>query len=1148
MSVQPTLSGSAVPTPFDITGPLPTGTLLLEASAGTGKTFAIAGLATRYVAEGVVPLDRLLMITFSRAATRELRERVRLALTRARDALLDPAGIRPGDDLVIDHLAAASGAEVAERARRLSDAVANFDAAAIATTHQFCNQMLDSLGLSAGRGAGERFTEDISELVGQVVDDFYIRKYAPPDSAGYQLPIAIARKLAGEVCADPRAEVYLPPVGAPVSPADEIRIRFTRNVRAEVDRRRSVAGLVTFDDLVNRLAAALDHPATGAAAVAQMRERFSVALVDEFQDTDALQWRILERAFHGHRTLVLIGDPKQAIYGFRGGDIACYLAASERATIHATLAVNYRSDAPVVAGLGALFAGIELGSPRIAAQPVQAARQYSRLRGRAGTAPPPAVRLRVPPVAEDRLPAVAAVREAVIADVVADVSLLLAGVDLVQVGLGSSPATAPTRPLNPGDIAVLVPRNSLAEQIREALSAVGIPGVVNGTTSVFATPAADMWRTLLAAVDEPRAEHLQALALSDFCGYTARDLVEQGDQLTSQVGAQVRDWAIALSSGSVAQLAAGLDRDTGLTARLLARPSGERLLTDFRHIATSLHAYARDTRAGSGALRESLAEQVRQAAEAPRERVTDRTRRLDTDAEAVQILTVHSAKGQEFPIVYVPFGWDRFSGGDSPEVLRVHADGRRQLDVRLPGAARAEHLRIHQSEQSGEDLRTLYVAATRGASMVVLHWAATIRNTAAGPLHRILSARAQAVSDPAPTYRVGRDLPSAGLGAAVAVEQMLSREVRPWRSEPERHPKLTTAPYARRVDTNWRRTSYTGLTSALHDRPETAPEELRQDEPETAADPAGPSAFSDRRPESRVTEPASSAAGVESSLVISPFADFPSGAAFGTLVHAALEEIDTAAGDLPAEVLRVCQECLVQNQVEGVAASELAEALLATLRTPLGPLAAEVTLADIRPADRLPELTFELPLGPGAGTADLSPPLTPVRDIAELMAAHLPSEDPLAGYPARLAGAIGDSALAGFLTGSIDAVVRLGPPEEQRYVVVDYKTNWLGGFPPADGVLTVHPYLPEFLPDAMIEAHYPLQAILYSVALHRYLRWRVPAYDPARHLGGVLYLYLRGMCGESTPRVDGHPAGVFSWSPPAGLVVALSDLLAGARP
>jgi exodeoxyribonuclease V beta subunit len=273
----------------------------------------------------------------------------------------------------------------------------------------------------------------------------------------------------------------------------------------------------------------------------------------------------------------------------------------------------------------------------------------------------------------------------------------------------------------------------------------------------------------------------------------------------------------------------------------------------------------------------------------------------------------------------------------------------------------------------------------------------------------------------------------------------------------------------------------------------------------------------------------------------SPMHELPTGAQFGTVVHAIIESADLQAADLLAELKRTTAEQLTRTQPGVLSVDSLAAGLLPSLLTPLGPLADGLRLCDIAAADRLAELTFELPLAGGnTSTTDVR-----LGQLAPLLRSHLPSSDPLARYPALLEHpALADQSLRGYLTGSIDAVLRVSPGGQPRYLVVDYKTNWLGDFD--GGLLTLGHYAPPMLAAAMMHAHYPLQALLYSVAVHRFLRWRQPGYDPALHLGGVLYLFVRGMAGADTPVVDGVPCGVFSWQPPDALITELSDLLEGA--
>ena len=411
-----------VPVPFDLLAPLPTGTTLLEASAGTGKTFAIAALATRYIAEGHATIDQMLMITFGRGATRELRERVREALTSTRDALRDPGTASAHVDPVIRALAALPEAQRAAAVDRLGAAMADFDAGTIATTHQFCLHALAGLGISADIDPGEVFAESITDLIDEVVDDFYVRKYVAPHDPGSRIEHEEARQLARAAVGDPQAALDAGPVDD--GSTHQARLRFAHAVRAEVLARRRARRLVTFDDLVLRLQDALTDPVTGPQACQRLRDRYQVVLVDEFQDTDPAQWTILRQAFHGTRTLILIGDPKQAIYAFRGADVFSYLDASGHADQHATLPTNWRSDAAVVAGVADLVGGLQLGDPRIVVHPVTAAHTQSRLVGLPGAA---RVRLRTLHPADGELPGVAVPRKAVAADVAADIVATLTG-------------------------------------------------------------------------------------------------------------------------------------------------------------------------------------------------------------------------------------------------------------------------------------------------------------------------------------------------------------------------------------------------------------------------------------------------------------------------------------------------------------------------------------------------------------------------------------------------------------------------------------------------------------------------------------------------------------------------------------------------
>jgi len=293
---------------FDPCGPLPRGVTVLEASAGTGKTYTIAALAARYVAEGT-PLSELLLVTFTRMATGELRERVRERLVSVEQALGEPSP--PATDEIARLLADAPGAIVAERRRRLAAALADFDAATIATIHGFCQEVLGGLGVASDVAPDCAFVEDVGDMLGEVLDDLYVRRFRRADAGTMSRADALA--IASIAVANPGAPVE--PAGGDPEGVPAMRRRLAVAVREELERRKRLAGLMTYDDLLTRLAGALRGPA-GAGIAERLRARYRVVLVDEFQDTDPIQWEIMRRAF-GAGTLVLIGDPKQATYAFR---------------------------------------------------------------------------------------------------------------------------------------------------------------------------------------------------------------------------------------------------------------------------------------------------------------------------------------------------------------------------------------------------------------------------------------------------------------------------------------------------------------------------------------------------------------------------------------------------------------------------------------------------------------------------------------------------------------------------------------------------------------------------------------------------------------------------------------------------------------
>ena len=1122
------------PEPFDVCGDLPEpGITVLEASAGTGKTFTIAALTTRLVAEGRVDLSQILAVTFTRMATGELRDRVRERLVSAEDGLgrlLDTGEEPPADDRVLALLAAGPAEEVEARRARLAAALATFDAATITTTHGFCQLVLAGLGVAGTVAAGAELLEDPRDLVEEVVDDLFVRGVLRWGglSFGRRQAVQIGREAVNNPATPLEPEPGDDPAG--------MRRRLADGVRREVRRRLLDANLLTYDDLLVRLEQTLSDPRRGEAACARLRDRYRVVLVDEFQDTDPVQWEVVRRAFGSRQTtLVLIGDPKQAVYAFRGADVYSYLLAARMADRRYTLADNWRSDEALLDAYDALLLPLHLGHPDIPYRRVRATPAH-REGGLVGAPVTFALRARVLHSAEQDVQLTptrglvqkTAAVEWVAGDVAADVVALLgSGARLVR--READGTVRSERGVEPGDVAVLVRTNRQAGIVQRALRAVGVPAVVAGTESVLATGAARQWLALLEALEQPadRARAV-AVALTPFIGMSAEEVATAAESRWEDVHDRLHRWAEVLRRRGIATLFRVVTAAEDLPGRVLRRADGERELTDLGHVAQLLHAESSKAQLGPPALRAWLARRIDESGDESVE-AEDRSRRLDSDAAAVQVLTVHRAKGLEFPVVYCPYlwdaGWDPGAGG--PVVFHDADDGLvRKLDVggRDGGAAYDRHLKAHHEEESGEDLRHLYVALTRARHQTVIHWA-RVKDCENSPLGRLLMFRqADGTVPPAGKFTPkdaqveARLLDLAGhVPGRISVERATGPTA-------DRHQPagaeggqagpaaaLGVAAFGRTLDLRWRRTSYTGITAAAHD-------EAVGSEPE---DPG-------------ITDEPAGAVGSPTGAA-SPMGGLPAGAEFGTFVHGVLERVDFAAADLDAELVGAIGAEQVLHPLDGVAAGMLAQGLAAALTTPLGPVAGGAALRDVARADRLDELGFEYPLCGGDA---------PAGEVLMADLARIFSEagGRLAGYASRLADPLLASNLRGYLSGSLDLVFRRpGPDGTPRFYVADYKTNWLG---PEGEPLRAWHYRPAVLDAEMQRAHYPLQAALYLVALHRYLRWRLPGYRPDRHLGGVLYLFLRGMSGPDTPVVDGEPYGVFGWRPPPEFVTRLSELLA----
>jgi exodeoxyribonuclease V beta subunit len=1085
------------PSVFSLLGPLPRGRVAVEASAGTGKTYTLAGLVVRYVAEAGVPVEEFLIVTFTRAAAAELRDRVRTRLSEAVEALRDPLSV-PADDF----LAFVAEADREVRLDRLERAVADFDAATITTIHGFAQQVLATLGSAAPGDLDATLLDDTDELVQAVCADVLAAESFADATGTDEMPTSEDLcGLCAKVLGNPGIQVIPDIEDATAVPAVARLRRLLEVAVDEVHRRRRVAGTLSFDDLLTQLRDALSK---SHAAVVTLRRRFRIALIDEFQDTDPVQWEIFSRLF-GEReddsALVLVADPKQAIYAFRGANVHTFLeAAHQSGTTRFTLGVNWRSDGALLDAFDCLFRGVTFGDPRIEFVSVSPPREHADLRLTTDEgAPVPALSLRLAvgddiPHSRKGLVLSSDAEVAIGQDLARQVQQLLETTWIPSQGDGAR------RRVRPQDVAVLVGRNVEAERIQTVLRKRGIPAVVTRGGSVLHSPAATQWRWLLTALARPAdPTRARTVALSWFFGWSVAELDAADDAKLSQIQDQLFAWAETLANQGTVELCARIWSDSGVAARVLSTSEGDRDLTDLDHIAALLQSSTIGRRPTAAGLLATLDQLESEKADDPDDDPT--ARQIESEAEAVQIMTVYVAKGLEFPVVCVPMLWRKSLAVAKEIVFQDPDTGLRTFDIANRAGWSAEsdartRRSLANEEALGENLRLLYVALTRAKHKTLVWWTRVQGSETTG-LGRTLFARVDGAIDPelfsSPKVAVPGDddlvaalglaFSKAGDAVAVSVSGPTDGPVSPWTEAlvPLGPAGLELAVLDRVLPRANRRWSF----SAISDRARHA-----------AIDPEDES-LGDAGASDETVE----VIGSEIRTDLAPGSDLPlgevaGGTQFGTLVHEVLERVDFVAADLNAELADHVEERLAWNPWP-VDAGTLVAGLRAAIESPLGPLFHGGRLRDLARRDRLDELNFELRLGrKGRFATD--------RDVGRLVLSHLSNDDPLRSWAQRLCTGVFGVDLAGHLTGSIDMGARARDPAggdvPARFVVVDYKTNALAEEGRQPSMCDYHP---DRLPTAMAEHHYPLQALLYSVALHRYLRWRVPGYQPAVHLGGV---------------------------------------------
>jgi len=1194
-----------------------TGVQLIEASAGTGKTYSITSLYLRLLLERRLTVEQILVVTFTEAATAELHERIRTRLRSAAQAFEKMQG---GDDPFISQLLERSPDPEADR-RLFARAVSDIDKGAVSTIHGFAHRVLQQHALETGllfelelTGATETLAQEIADdywsgffyaldprlasLVRQGVSprqlraltqeairhgDFavvgenqtaeetsvlvaeYGRLYAEARTCWQEQDEDLARyfvqaegltasfktllanglldRVAGFFAEVEPTAFALPPYadllaednifrpdgkvftatalkkglaqtnpffaswGRLVAQAEAMAAQnqalflagAARYIRAELPKRLLAGQQQSFDQLLTGLDRALQGEGTGAQLAQRIRARFPAALIDEFQDTDPVQYRIFRTIYGGggKEALFLIGDPKQAIYAFRGADIYAYLEAAGQAELEKhTMTTNWRADRKMVAALNALFVPLAkpFGDARISyaevgARPGAVDLWHSSTLGSeplqfltlaetfCGTRGGRLLKNQLMPLIPDL--------------VAGDIAGLLAGDGRIG-----------NRPVRAGDIAVLVRTNTQAAEIQAVLRGRGINGVLQSKASVWDSPEAQECFRILAAAAEPGNEQLLRKALATpMLGFVASDLerLNQAEAELHGLMARFASWQEVWRKNGVMRMLMAAWQEYGVTGRLLLLEDGERRLTNLRHLAELLQEAESQNHLSPEMLVDWCSRTL-----AASESGEEAELRLESDEDAVQLVTIHRSKGLEYPVVYCPYLFLGGSSGGRQPFVSLHdpeADWQGRIvlfpDERAKALAAAEHF--------AEELRLAYVAMTRARHSCHILWAPAWGYDGSA-LAWLLHGDQAGAGESGSQEELQQHLKGCTCQDLLDRLQERARASEGWQvrqlhlvpaSTGEAASLDAPQPLACRVPTRklkqlWRIGSFSHLTA------------------QSGHDPG------EREPEAGTEGPAISLEMGVSAAVQLPLAQFPKGPVAGNFFHTLFEKISFQPEN-PARLREQVQEQLVFYGYPELWLAPVCRAFAEVLKTPLRATAG-FCLGDIADDQRLIEMPFTFPVGAGLGEdASLSAELL-VRPFID----H-PQGIPV-GYAEALR-ALRFIPLRGFLKGFIDLTCVF----EGKWYLFDYKSNHLGVS--RDG------YAQDKLPAAMADHHYFLQYHIYTVALHRYLSSRLPGYEYERDFGGVFYLFIKGMHPDSGPE-----CGVYADLPPLARIEQLSAI------
>jgi len=1152
---------------------------LIEASAGTGKTYTLTTLYLRLLLEGSLNPRTILVVTFTKAATEALRERVRSRVVEALTQLEYPNKKKPDPELIqlLNYVPNPAAAKAI-----LTTALAHMDEAAIYTIHSFCQRMLQDYAFESGVSFEAELITDETKVLRTAAADVWRKRLAAasmeetawiisqwshpwellsaiqstlykddlrvlPQLNAHEVQQEVAKVLtilnhirtawpqARETCIDVLAdnsnlhkayykkakvleavaamdvlatERHLPKIWPKcielfqaetllqrtlkhkITPQhsffnlcdniDKARVeranqqwralwlqQARQQIQELLDQAKHEQELLSFDDLLKNLDTALANANTADTLATIIRTRFPVALIDEFQDTDPKQYRIFRHIYeHCPKCgMFLIGDPKQAIYAFRGADVFTYMQARADAVSQQaehTLGTNWRSNSRLVAAVNTIFANApqpflyaNIPFHQVAASPKADTKVFTVH----GNLLAPLQLWIMAPQADKNVVTVAVANVAAACACAEYIAELLQAADAGHAKIG-------TKPIRSKDIAVLVRSHREGVQMQKALNACNVGCVTLSQDSIFTTEQAEELSMVLTAVVKYEDTGLLRAALATtLLGWNAEQLesLSHDENAVTALIERFQEYhRLWLERSFIVAFQHLLIRE-GIPQRLLRLWDGERWLTNVLQLAELLQEAALQCVGADGLL-------LWLDLQRHTEQEVDETRqmRLESDESLVQVVTMHKSKGLEYPIVFIPFPWSLKPHRNSQVLFHDVADFTLCLDL---GTDNQEaHQCLQKKEDLAEQIRLFYVAITRAAQLCVLCW---------GPVNQAeTSAPALLLHPDRNTNEPSSCLKSLNIaGVRAELETLASKapaciEVRDlpaptgirWQGSKFDPLLLHAAKFTGTIDNRWIVASYSGLTRG--------DESLRPDHDTAVVEDAQPVVTT-----------------VDSTSVDQIFA-FPAGAEAGLFLHSILERLDFTKAT--HETLYAATQDLLPSYDSlrhnpppnadnwGAVAVEIITNCLDTPLITLTPNSEMIRLRDISWNNRLSELEFNYPIN------NLTP--TNLQSV-------------LASFPEYSDSALGlqFKPCEGLMHGFIDLIFR----HRHRYYLADYKSNRLG--------MNIANYNYAGMHQAMRTHHYDLQYLIYTVAVHRFLQQRLPNYDYEQHFGGVFYLFLRGM-------------------------------------